>query len=797
VLIFILLLKILTFTWHPFDNGFDACYRSLYIPIENPIGCEKSYEGPFLRRSDLGLSNTSRIDRTVDFGIDTYDWNLPFINEYPRLSALWLTRLPFAATYGAIVANNTSSKQYLPIFSNGELEASLAGSRVDQSDIPLSDLYQFPRLQFLQVPTTPSELLVKYRYTDDDAETPPDTAPPSRGPYAQLKIGKPLSRNAILKFVDVRIRGWTLDLASNTAPDAIVAVDSLNQEISRTELEPRPDVAVFWSRPSLQMSGFNFVIPASALTSGNATIRAKYGAREITIGVVAGGESVVPLSPPTRVLEVNGTKTQIETWLDADRNKFSPLAPMARNHPGHLFKLLTLLIDGFSAAFAAGLTVLIFLRLRWWVLISAVSGLITFAFFDFASSNAPNLLGSRLFLPIAIFAILFTILRKRWKSAPAVVFLPSSLAIASVLIFDILEKFFPYASPRWWGQLLFYWRDSDWYATRGYARQVFVSGSLHGGESLFWFQAGPRYLSFVVQSLLGENDVLIGLLATTLGYFALSFVVAAFIREHDELPALVVSAMVLVVGLLFLAEGTIAGFGFVGSSEHPTWVVLFAITGYFVSRPHESRTWLLVILSLALGYCVQLRPNQIGGLIAVFLALLLHVDRSNRSLAIGNISKMVTSFGAIVSLSLLHNLYYGESFIPFTANGGINVAFEWAKVLSRGEFSTVWLQLRTMLYWNASSNWGWALMFWGSQLLWVVVLVLRTHRGQLLRAQSLFLAIPFSYGLPMLKYQMSSYYPRHLVAINLAFMCTALISWPQRVTADKNEANEPIAQSIG
>jgi hypothetical protein len=30
----------------------------------------------------------------------------------------------------------------------------------------------------------------------------------------------------------------------------------------------------------------------------------------------------------------------------------------------------------------------------------------------------------------------------------------------------------------------------------------------------------------------------------------------------------------------------------------------------------------------------------------------------------------------------------------------------------------------------------------------------------------------------MLKYQMGSYFPRHLVAINLAFLLTALMAWP-------------------
>jgi hypothetical protein len=85
-----------------------------------------------------------------------------------------------------------------------------------------------------------------------------------------------------------------------------------------------------------------------------------------------------------------------------------------------------------------------------------------------------------------------------------------------------------------------------------------------------------------------------------------------------------------------------------------------------------------------------------------------------------------------------------------------------------------------MMYWNSSNNWSWALMFWGSQALWIVVFALRAQRGNLFHFRSAYLLIPFGYALPMLKYQMDSYYPRHLVAINLAFMCAALIAWPQR-----------------
>ncbi|MFM7081879.1 MAG: hypothetical protein ACKOYI_07975, partial [Actinomycetota bacterium] len=141
------------------------------------------------------------------------------------------------------------------------------------------------------------------------------------------------------------------------------------------------------------------------------------------------------------------------------------------------------------------------------------------------------------------------------------------------------------------------------------------------------------------------------------------------------------------------------------------------------------------------------------------------------------------AFATLVPFRLLHKLSYGESFVPFTANAGINYQFSWLDVLGIDDgdatWVAVWDQLRVMMYWNSVGNWSWALMFWGSQLLWVAVVVHRIRVGLAPRARSLLLLIPFGYALPMLKYQMGSYYPRHLVVINLSFMCAALMAWPR------------------
>ena len=799
VILLLCVVKLITFAWYPFSDGFDACYRSLYSPLENPGACEKSYEGPFLRRSDLGLSNTSRIDRTVDFGTHTHDWSLPFMNEYPRLGALWLNRFPFTATYGAIVDNTSRNPRYLPIYSNGEMEANLGDSRASNIDVPIVDQYMFTRLNFLAVPPGRSELLLRYKYTDDDVAVIPDVAvaPAPRGPYAILKVGEPLSRAELLKVTNVHVRGWTVDTLRNRTPDEVVAINKNGVEVARSDPQPRPDVAMYVKRPSLTMSGFSLLVPATRLVDSDIQLFARYGTRDMLIATLSVGDNLIPTLPNLSIESQSGVTSSLDSWFDTNRDSFTAFAPEGRysgsSSNGLLFMLLSLLCDLVSGLFVFLLSVLLLRQLRWWLVIALMSGGATLAILLLGKAISPKIFGSNLSLSILLIIAVVVGAQSKLRNAPLLVYLPAAVALAYVKVFDHLERFHDSEGARWWGRLLYYWRDSDWYTTQGYARTIFIEGSLRGGEGTFWFQSGPRYLAFVTRSLLGENDVLVGLLMTTLGFFAVFFAVVQVQRRFSRLAGNLVGGATLFVAIFFMADDLMAGFGFVGSSEYPTWIVLFALTGYFVTTTSESRAWVLVMLSIALGYSIQLRPNQIGGVVAIFLALVLLVDRRNWQRALGNYALMTAVFGAVVSLSLLHNLYYGESFVPFTANGLINVAFNWSDVLSSGDFSLVWAQLRTMMYWNTIGNWSWALAFWGSQLLWLLTLAVRLRAGQVLRARTLLLLIPFGYALPMLKYQMGSYYPRHLVAINLAFGCAALMAWPHSQQTQSDEASDVVA----
>jgi hypothetical protein len=796
----LILAKLLTFAWFPFSDGFSACYRSLYNPLPNAEECEQSYESPFVR-SGFVIDNASRTERIVDFGTHMHDWSLPFMNEYPRLGALWLQRFPFTARLGAVIENDSTEPRYLPIYGNGDVAGSLGSATFNTAGVALVDRYEFPRVTVLDLPSGLSELQIDYRFSDDDATEPPDEAPPARGPYATLKVGEPQSRASLLELLQIRVRGWAIDVAQEVTPDLVVARDSSGTEVGRSEPQGRPDVAEFFGRPKLDMGGFNFAIPAGAADRSEVTIEAVYGDRRIVIGNLGKAGDFLPSPPSINKLPSDGQQSDFSIWFDADRDDLTALAPRTHRDLPFSFDFLVLLLDVVSAALFGGL--LLGLLRAWGRSVVPSLGLAAAAFGLTALGDelAPELFGTRLFLPVVLLSMLVVLVAHYVRSSQLVVYLPSALVLAACKSFDHLERYYGSKGDRWWGQLLFYGRGSDWYVTQGYARTMFLESSLRGGESLFWFQAGPRYLALATRTLLGENDVLVGVLLTALGYLAVLVLGVRFISSRNERYAAVVGTLVLVIGLFFMSDDLMALFGFVGSSEYPTWIALFLVTGFVIATRRESRVWLLVAMSLVLGFSIQLRPNQIGGIVLLFVVLLLLVDRSDTAQAVSSIGKMTVSFAAVTSFSLWHNLYYGETFVPFTGNAGINYAFSWFDVfgLNSGEatWANVWEQMRYMMYWNPAGNWAWALAFWGSQLLWLCLVAARIRRGLALRVRSLLLLIPFGYALPMLKYQMGSYYPRHLVVINLSFMCAALMAWPQSDEfSDRNISAEPEAAEL-
>jgi hypothetical protein len=531
---------------------------------------------------------------------------------------------------------------------------------------------------------------------------------------------------------------------------------------------------------------FSLAVPAQLLRNGPLKLVASHNDRSIVLARLLS----LPDGQPGLLLESREPETksvwqsEVTAWLDTSRESFPAYAPPARVQPASLMSSALLLIDLSSSIVVAGLLAILALTLRKVLIVSLLLAGVGWIAVNPLDDLLPRFLagGREHVIPYLLISLLILVIYRKPELQSVAAMLPLAIVLSYDKVFDHLTFNHEGQGQNWWGKLLFLWRDSDWFTSQGFARQIFVSGSLQGGDDVFWFQAGPRYWALFTRLILGENDVLVGLIMTTLGFLAVIFLVLQFMNKSRGPLTQFVSFVVLFMGLIFLGDQLITAFGFVGSSEHPTWVVMFAVTGYLIRARDETRTWLLVLISGLLGFVIQLRPNQIFLMTFMFLLLVLACNHRERG-AITRYGWMITTFGIVGSLSLLHNLYYGGAFVPFTTNASINVEFEWTKLLTKGDFWSVfgvpWNQFKGIMYWRGSPDPNFVISFWGSQILWLSVLLLRLRRGVLLHMSSLFLLLPITYILPMLKFQLTSYYPRHLVMASLACLCAGLLAWPK------------------
>lgn len=774
ILAVLITFKLLSFVWAPVGDGFQSCYRSLYNPLAEQDLCEKSYEGPFLRDGGLPMQNISRVDSSLDFGKRPYDWSLPFMNEYPRLGAMWLQRFPFESQhYAAVQVDQNNS--VLPVLAIGELSVS-----IDNRQVTSLVNYERPVLSAVPLPKGRSEVLITLRYRDED-RTDPETPPEPRGPYAQLKVGEPMSGEELLDRTQLVIVGVSETASDIVNAEAIVVQNKDGAVIQFKDL----GLEISESRKQfLQSYDFEIAVAAESLNLAPLRVLSNSSGGETVLATIESSDRF-PFSPKVTQSPSSDSAFQLGAHLTVERSSLQAFRPEAANPANPGIKVLLLISDLSSLLISALLAFLVFRVLRSTSFLALGMAVIVWIAIEPLDDLIPSLLGGgrELVIPYALVSSLVLLAYRRIVRYPLLFLLPTATVLASQKVFEHIYFNHPGEGQGWWGKLLYYWRDSDWYVAQGYARTIFTEGSLRGGESIFWFQSGPRYLALATRLLLGENDVLVGLIFVTLGFLVVWLLASRFLEEHVDLVGRCVAVAVLFLLQIFLGDQIITAFGFVVSSEYPTWLMILGVSALALRHGTESRTWFTSTVAGAVALTVHFRPNLIIVSFALLILILLKTERPNEAPFTRQNGWTIATYVAIIPLSLIHNLYYGQSFVPFASNAGINYAFNWTE-LFEGQTATegiavVWAQLRSLMYWRIPHDPNFAIVFWGSQLMFVLAMTLRARRGLLKSWQSAYLLIPATYVGPMLKFQYESYYPRHLVAASLLCLCSALLAWPK------------------
>ena len=777
-----IVIKLFTFVLLPLGEGFEACYRSIYAPLTSGK-CEKSFEAPFLNNDLINAQGSiTRMEPTIDFGsliskmsptgASKTSWRLPFANEFPRLSAPWLDRLPFTANFGTMVKAKTQS--LIPVDYSGELSVDVDGKKfAGTSYLAVSTLW---------VPVREGDNVIRifYKFADSEATEVPDIAPTAKGPWAHLFVGDAIPFNQIGDNITIQVSGWTFNQSLSRTSPAIELVTSSNKVLAATPTFSRPDVATQFNDSQFDQSGFSLETKLGTLNNGLNLFNLRTSDTKVTIGKVsiafwpstgAISASYVPMDSSEQISSLDS--------LHISQRAQTPLTARSMVNPSRAQHALLLLVDGLAfLPLIVVLSILIAQLIKRKrdlpVIILGITCSAILATFTLPIPSA--LAGIPLFTTSALsITSLLIFLRKKSSSLLLASMVPLIIRVSKAILFMNRQNNGLLDAP-WWRFPLWYGRGGDWFVTQGYARTIFVDNSLRGGENLFYFQPGVRYFVFLQHLLLGENDILLQMLIA-IALLALIVIVARnLLFTTTDTPRKVAVYFFVAVAFSMVMSVELIGFAVVQASEYPTWILTFLIFGIVMNGNLKPRS--AIALSALCALIPQFRPNQIFGALCLFILLQFEIAKGTTKLQILHRVRMVIVFGAVLSLSLFHNLYYAASFTLFSASGTLNADFTFVELIhifNDSEFRNFVVdKLRIALWWRNVGLNTTQLSFWSFQFIWLLALI----RAVFVRSTSLriwvALALPFAYLVPLLPYKYESYWPRHIVIIQIAFALSGL-----------------------
>jgi len=190
-----------------------------------------------------------------------------------------------------------------------------------------------------------------------------------------------------------------------------------------------------------------------------------------------------------------------------------------------------------------------------------------------------------------------------------------------------------------WDQLNFLIKPSgsDILTYENQARLIFEGDGLRGGESVFWYSPAYRYILFLIHIIFGDGWM-------TSWQFILSLVVylLSTINQRVNLATFTFS--------LFLLLDNIRNLFLFGMSE--TVSLLLIIYSIYVVKSQKNSQ----IATISLSIAVLIRPELI-----MFSLLFLFFKLKSM--------KNIVLFLIFQIMPLMHNLYFGNKFIPYSTAG--------------------------------------------------------------------------------------------------------------------------------
>ena len=321
------------------------------------------------------------------------------------------------------------------------------------------------------------------------------------------------------------------------------------------------------------------------------------------------------------------------------------------------------------------------------------------------------------------------------------------------------------------GQVLLRSAGNDALSYESQAYSILATGSLRGGESVFAYIPAYRYIKFLEHALFGDGNMLYAAAQLAL-YFGGVFVLfrGTDIRPFPKMRKILLAG--LGFGLILLGGYYVSLIIREGISEYDTWILmLWALPGMYAAAAPGA----ILAGAAALSIAYTIRPNQITGILWIFLLTAIGSWKKYRRTIL---PACVLALG-IALLPLLHNLYFGGEWVPAATSGGMAVNLvllpaTWLAFLQGDAAAAAAVREQMgMLFLITDaprSMWPTLALMAVFGLCWIGVAGYSIIRRKWL--DLLWLATPVCFLAIHLLYNISTYYPRHIV---IGYLCMAVI----------------------
>jgi len=787
LLVLIIPAKIFTMGVIQENESFDACYHSFVTSDDMLVPtCEPFFSSKF-------EGGRSRLDPSIQFRGQSYpfadltsigsNWNLAFVNneQYAgRYGDFQQVRHPFSVNWtGSVTSSLTSG--FIPITYVGEGFVEIDGEKTY-----LEPHYGSPILVNVPIARGSHRFVVDYAFKSLLMKPEFKQVEPL-GFYATILVGQVSDRDNSAHT----LLGWASDPRTKLPVDKVVIVDGNNDVQNVGSPFDRADITAYFGT-SVQSGEYGFQID---------DVVSKLDAKLVAIASDGTRFEIAKFDGYSWQKETNVKDDQFMFSLDSVVPSLKSFSPLRASGPSGISRILVTMVDLFiGLVLAALLGAMLYVKRR---SIYIVAGFLACIFVletyvahfqgfgsDFVGAVGE---GSALLLTSALVTCIFLVLTIFYDRAA---FLIVGLIGALYIAIDRVMNINP--GMRWdsWvavdtkspvtnmGYTFFRPAASDWLIHAWNTRSALFRGVLFGNEPVFYLQPGYRYFAPIFHFVFGDSDVILSVAVLFVLIMSMFLLINRMMQQGDSLLSKSKAALMSVAGVMIASSWVMIFFIVVQTTEIPTWP--FFLLAVFIGMVRQNHISGAVVPGLLLGLATCMRPNQVLGHFFFLLVILLSngqivtfASRIKR-LTIGYVS-----MGMVSALPLIHNLYYGKSFVLFSTSRA-GQSFDWSFF---SEFARHYLYIKAGPFQNIDLNppnvmalpygssrtltIGLALLFG----IWIWTLGEKLFHGRRVFWFLLLLASPIVYLFPIIPYH--AYFPRHAVVFWLAIFAVIVMNEPE------------------